>query len=76
MKIRMPICIEDFKKVREQYYLVDKTRFIQQVLDEHGKVTLLTRPRCFGKTLTMSMLEYFFSVDKKKVSKEIFKGLY
>lgn len=73
MKKRMPIGVEDFKEVREQYYLVDKTQFLQQLIDDHSKVTLLTRPRRFGKTLTMSMVEYFFSIDKGKVAKICFK---
>ena len=76
MKKRMPIGVEDFKEVREQYYLVDKTQFLQQLIDDHSKVTLLTRPRRFGKTLTMSMVEYFFSIDKRESSQNLFQGLY
>ena len=71
----MPIGVDDFKEVREQYYLVDKTDFIRQLIDGHSKVTLITRPRRFGKTLTMSMLEYFFSIDRKKDSQSLFQGL-
>ena len=44
----MPIGVEDFCELRKGYYFVDKTRFIRQLLDEHSKVTLLTRPRRFG----------------------------
>lgn len=76
MKKRMPIGVEDFKEVREQYYLVDKTQFLQQLIDDHSKVTLLTRPRRFGKTLTMSMVEYFFSIDKRESSQNLFQRLY
>lgn len=54
----MPIGVDDFKEAREKYYLVDKTDFIRQIIDGHSKVTLITRPRRFGKTLTMSMLDY------------------
>lgn len=75
MNTAMPIGIDDFKKVREQYYFVDKTDFIRQLIDNHSAVTLITRPRRFGKTLTMSMLEYFFSIDLKEKSTDLFSGL-
>ena len=75
MNISMPIGVDDFKKVREQYYFVDKSDFIRQLIDHHSDVTLITRPRRFGKTLTMSMLEYFFSIDKKDESQCLFLGL-
>lgn len=75
MNTAMPIGIDDFKKVREQYYFVDKTDFIRQLIDNHSDVTLITRPRRFGKTLTMSMLEYFFSIDQKEKSTDLFSGL-
>ena len=56
MQWTMPIGIDDFGKLRkEQYYFVDKTDFIRQLIDGHSAVTLLTRPRRFGKTLTLSM---------------------
>lgn len=74
MKWNMPIGVDNFKKVKEQYYFIDKTEFIRQFLDFHKKVTLFTRPRRFGKTLTMSMLDYFFSIDKKEDSKDLFTG--
>lgn len=57
---RMPIGVDDFKKAVENYYYVDKTLFIKELLDSHGDVTLITRPRRFGKTIAMSMLAYFF----------------
>lgn len=76
MKQKMPIGIENFKQLRENnYYFVDKTDFIRQLIDEHANVTLITRPRRFGKTLTMSMLEWFFSVDKEVESRDLFTGL-
>ena len=75
MNVRMPIGVDDFKELRENYYFIDKTDFIRQLIDDHSKVTLITRPRRFGKTLTMSMLEYFFSIDKKEESKDLFHGL-
>lgn len=71
----MPVGISDFKRVREQYYFVDKTDFIRQIIENHSDVTLITRPRRFGKTLMMSMLDYFFSMDKKEISQSLFSGL-
>lgn len=75
MKTNMPVGIDDFKTVRENYYLVDKTDFIRQLIDYHSGVMLFTRPRRFGKTLTMSMLDYFFSIDKKEEAKKLFHGM-
>ena len=75
MNKAMPIGVDDFKKVREDYYFVDKTDFIRQLIDTHSAVTLITRPRRFGKTLTLSMLKYFFSIDRKKESQGLFSGL-
>lgn len=75
MNTHMPIGVDDFKKVREQYYFVDKTDFIRQIIDTHSDVTLITRPRRFGKTLTLSMLDYFFSIEKKDISRRLFSGL-
>ena len=48
----MPVGIEDFKElIQNEYYFVDKTRFLKELLDSKGKITLITRPRRFGKTL-------------------------
>lgn len=56
----LPIGIENFKEmINKNYYYVDKTDFISDVLSD--RVVLYTRPRRFGKTLNMSMLYYFFS---------------
>lgn len=74
-KRRMPVGVEDFKKLVEQCYFVDKTRFIQELLDTHGDVTLITRPRRFGKTLTLSMLQYFFTQEKAETNRALFHGL-
>ncbi len=61
MKKMMPIGISDFKEVIEDnYYYIDKTLLIKEILDNRAKVTLIPRPRRFGKTLNMSMLSYFF----------------
>ena len=58
---RIPIGISDYKKmIDEGYYYVDKTDFIRQIIEEGALITLLPRPRRFGKTLNLSMLRYFF----------------
>ena len=71
----MPIGVDDFKKVIENYYFVDKSDFIKDVIDCHAEATLITRPRRFGKTLNLSMLDYYFSVEKKDESKKLFENL-
>ncbi|MBR3458709.1 MAG: AAA family ATPase [Selenomonadaceae bacterium] len=71
----MPVGVEDFKKLREKYHFVDKTRFIRELIDKHSDITLITRPRRFGKTLTMSMLQYFFTVDNAEDNRRLFSGL-
>ena len=63
----IPIGISNFEELRNNnYYFVDKTNMIQEFLERKSKVTLITRPRRFGKTLNMSMMASFF--DVKKVS--------
>ena len=72
----MPVGIEDFKKlVQGEYYFVDKTRFIRDLLDFQTEVTLITRPRRFGKTLTLSMLQYFFALENAEENRKLFAGL-
>ncbi len=72
----MPVGIEDFKElVRNGYYFVDKTRFLMELLDSKGKITLITRPRRFGKTLTLSMLQYFFTMENAEENRTLFEGL-
>ena len=69
------IGIQSFEKVREnQYFYVDKTSFIKEWWESGDDVTLITRPRRFGKTLNLSMVEEFFSVDYAKRS-DLFEGL-
>ena len=74
-KLSIPVGISNFEKIRGNgYYYVDKSRLIFDLLkDEPTEVTLITRPRRFGKTLGMSMLECFF--DIRKDSRTIFEGL-
>lgn len=56
--LKLPIGIEDFKKIRRQgFYYIDKTRLIEQLLDRWGKVNLFIRPRRFGKTVLSFMFE-------------------
>lgn len=70
---RLPIGIEDFEKIRqEDYYYVDKTGMIGDIIRNGAEATLFTRPRRFGKSLNMSMLEQFFSLNGKP---ELFEGL-
>lgn len=60
-KLKLPIGIEDFGKIRtEGFYFVDKTELIRELLNNWGEVNLFTRPRRFGKSLNMNMLKYFF----------------
>lgn len=62
-KKMIPVGIEDFKAIRtEDYYYIDKTMLIQDLLQSRGYVNLFTRPRRFGKSLNMSMLRYFFEI--------------
>ena len=62
----LPIGIDNFEKlVTRDYYFVDKTLLIKELLDKKGAVNLFARPRRFGKTLNMSMLQYFFEDARK-----------
>ncbi len=72
----MPVGIEDFKElVQNEYYFVDKTHFLKELLDSKGKITLITRPRRFGKTLALSMLQYFFTMEHAEENRNLFRGL-
>lgn len=73
-KIKLPVGIKDFKEIRqEEFYYIDKTKLLEQLLEKWGKVNLFTRPRRFGKTLNMSMLRYFFEIG---TDESLFDGLY
>lgn len=73
MQKRLPIGIENFEDmINEDYYYIDKTGLIKQLIAEKGLVNLFTRPRRFGKSLNMSMLRYFFEIGNDP---KIFEGL-
>ena len=70
---KLPVGIENFEEIRtEDFYYVDKTGLISNLLDNWSKVNLFTRPRRFGKTLNMSMLKSFFSIG---ADPSLFSGL-
>ena len=69
--------ISNFKDLIEyNYYYFDKTKYIEDICKNRGKTLLFTRPRRFGKTLNMSTLKYFFSLEKAEENKKLFKNLY
>ena len=73
---KIPIGINDFKTLIENnYYYIDKTKHIEDILEDGSEVILFTRPRRFGKTLNMSMLKYFFDIKEKDENRELFKNL-
>lgn len=65
-KKKLPIGIENFEEIqKEEFYYVDKTGLIKEILSNWVKVNLFTRPRRFGKSLNMSMLKTFFDINGK-----------
>ena len=73
----LPIGIDDFKTIiEEDYYYADKTEMIEELLDDGAGVTLFTRPRRFGKTLNMSMLNYFFNLKNREENRKLFENLH
>lgn len=80
MRIRdkkaLPIGLSDFKSIiEENYYYVDKTDLISNLLYDGAKVNLFTRPRRFGKTLNMSMLKHFFDIENGEENRKLFEDL-
>jgi len=77
MKKKLPIGTSDFRDViEENFYFVDKSLFIKEIIDESARIVLLPRPRRFGKTLNLSMLRYFFEkTENRQDIEKLFKGL-
>ena len=74
---RLAIGVSNFKKIIEgDFYYFDKTKLIEEIINDGSEVKLFARPRRFGKTLNMSTLKYFFDVENKEENKKLFKGLY
>ena len=72
----LPIGVSDFKEIVENnYYYIDKTKLIEDILHYRAKVNLFTRPRRFGKTLNMSMIKYFFDIENREENRQLFNGL-
>ena len=75
-KKAIPIEIENFEDIiKDNYYYVDKSMLIEDILVNRAAVTLFTRPRRFGKTLNISMIKYFFDVRNKDENRKLFEGL-
>ena len=73
MRKKLPIGVESFEKIRDDdFYYIDKTGLIRDLLLNWGEVNLFTRPRRFGKSLNMSMLKNFFEIGSRR---ELFDGL-
>ena len=71
---KLPVGFENFQEIRKlDFYYVDKTKLVEQLLENWSKVNLFTRPRRFGKTLNMSMLKSFFEIGADRT---LFDGLY
>lgn len=74
---KIPIGIEDFKMlITDDYFYIDKSKFIEEILNDGALVKLFTRPRRFGKTLNMSMLKNFFDIRGAEENKKLFDNLY
>ncbi|WP_455637520.1 AAA family ATPase [Parabacteroides sp.] len=72
---KLPIGVSDYKMlISEDYYYVDKTDFIRQIMEEGSLITLLPRPRRFGKTLNLSTLRYFFEKTEGNIYRPLFNG--
>ncbi|NFG60738.1 AAA family ATPase [Clostridium sp. CMCC3677] len=76
MKKSIQVGTSDFREIiKENHYFVDKSLLIKEFIENGAKVILTPRPRRFGKTLNMSMLKYFFDIEKKEENKDLFRGL-
>lgn len=76
-KKRIPIGIDNFNEIiNYNYYYVDKTKMIEELIINRSKVSLFPRPRRFGKTLMLSTIDEFFNIEKAKENEKLFEGLY
>ena len=74
---KIPIGVDDFKKIMtDNYFYIDKSKFIEEIFNDGAEVKLFTRPRRFGKTLNMSMLKNFFDVKEAEENSKLFDDLY
>ena len=74
---RLAIGVDDFKKIiKENCYYIDKTKFIEDILEDGSGVKLINRPRRFGKTLNMTTLKYFFDIENAEENRKLFNNLY
>ncbi|MGY0394366.1 MULTISPECIES: AAA family ATPase [unclassified Fusobacterium] len=74
---KLGLGVEDFKEIITlDYYYIDKTKFIEELLLDGAKIKLFCRPRRFGKTLNMSTLRYFFDIKNREENRKLFNGLY
>ena len=77
MEKGLGIGIEDFKEIiDENCYYIDKTMYIEELINDKSKIKLFTRPRRFGKILNMLTLKYFFDIENKEENRKLFKNLY
>ena len=73
---KIPIGVENFKEIiTNNYYYVDKTKFIEEILNDGSKIKLFTRPRRFGKTLNMSTIKHFFDIKNNEENRKLFNNL-
>lgn len=76
-KKKIGIGIDDYKSgIEKNYYFVDKSKLIEDIIVDGAIVKLFCRPRRFGKTLNMSMIKYFFDIREKEKNRKLFEGLY
>ena len=74
---RLAIGIDDFKKIiKEDCYYIDKTKFIEDILEDGSGVKLINRPRRFGKTINITTLKYFFDIKNAEENRKLFNNLY
>ena len=73
---KIPIGVENFKEIiTNNYYYVDKTKFIEKILNDGSKIKLFTRPRRFGKTLNISTIKHFFDIKNNEENRKLFNNL-